>query len=97
MNTNSKAAKLYPVNTEKAESTLQWAMTGLHQKEDCDWTAEDYAAEKAIHDAEVELRTSKITIGKFGNYVSWVSGKLYGFIKGAGMHNDARWAAMNAR
>ena len=95
MNTNNgNAVKLYPVNLEKAESTLRGAITGINAKDEK--TVADYETEKTLHEADRALRMARCTYGRYGTLIAWVTGKVYGVIKGAQLHNEVRWAAMNA-
>ena len=84
---NGKMVKLYPVNLEKADSTLVGAMTGAMAN------GLENEAQK-VHEVKRALWSAKRTYGRGGSIIAWVDGSVLAFIKGANINNESRWAAM---
>lgn len=75
--------KVYPVNAEKAESTLRAAISGASAR----GTAPEAKVREALHSLICARHTMR------GNsWIAWVDGETLGVIRGAQTHNTARWA-----
>lgn len=83
--------KLYPINLERAESTLMWAISVLGQV----GSGEAEAEARRLHEVDMTLRKARVS--ERGNaLIAWIDGQTFGAIKSAEAQNAARWAAMNA-